>query len=49
MHINVNAFYRYKCRHLFNNDVKKNFEQKLLIDETYNISRVETKLITLFY
>ena len=48
MHINVNASYRYECRHFFDNDVKENFEQKLSVDEIYNIFRVETKLIALF-
>ena len=48
MHINVNVFYRYKCRYLFDNDAKENFEQKLSIDEIYNIFRVETELIALF-
>ena len=49
MHINVNVSHRYKCRHFFNDDVKKNFEQELSIDEIYDIFRVETELIALFY
>ena len=49
MYININVFYRYECRHFFDNDVKENFEQKLSIDEIYDTFRVETKLITLFY
>ena len=48
MHINVNAFHNYKCRYLFNNNIWKNFKQKLSIDEIYNISRVKTKLVILF-
>ena len=47
MHININAFYRYEYRHFFDDDVKENFKQKFSIDEIYDISRVETKLVIL--
>ena len=48
MHVNINVFNNYECRHFFDDDVKENLKQKLSIDEIYDISRVETNLVTLF-
>ena len=33
----------------YNDDAWKNLKQKLSIDEIYNISHIEAKLIILFY